>query len=60
LPVHFKIVETISTNDPAEPETDAMYVQVSSGYVNGQDQLTLSNLVLHPTITTSWDFLQEN
>jgi hypothetical protein len=27
-----KIVETISiTNDPAEPETDAMYVQVSSG-----------------------------
>jgi hypothetical protein len=52
-----KIVETISiTNDPAEPETDAMYVQVSSGYVNGQDQLTL-NPVLHPTIRTSWDAL---
>jgi hypothetical protein len=28
-------------------------VQVSS--VNGQDQLTLKQSVLHPTITTSWD-----
>jgi gliding motility-associated-like protein len=53
-----KIVETISiTNDPAEAETDAMYIQVSSGYVNGQDQLTLSNPVLHPTLTTSWNAL---
>jgi hypothetical protein len=56
-PFTLKIVETISiTNDPAEPETDAMCVQVSSGYVNGQDQLTL-NPVLHPTIRTSWDAL---
>jgi gliding motility-associated-like protein len=50
------VVETISiTNDPAEPETDAMYVQVSSGYVYGQDQLTLTNPDLHLTITSSWD-----
>ena len=51
-----KIVETISiTNDPAEPSTDAIYIQVSSGYVNGQDQLTLANPTVHSNITTSWD-----
>jgi gliding motility-associated-like protein len=54
-----KIVETISiTNDSAEPDTDAMYIQVSSGYVFGQDQLTLNNPSLHPTITTSWNALE--
>ena len=51
-----KIVETISiTNDPAEPDTDAIYIQISSGYVNGQDQLTLANPTTHSNITTSWD-----
>jgi gliding motility-associated-like protein len=51
-----KIVETISiTNDPAEPDTDAIYIQISSGYINGQEQLTLSNPAAHPTIITSWD-----
>ena len=51
-----KIVETISiTNDPAEPDTDAIYIQISSGYINGQDQLILANPTAHPNITTSWD-----
>ncbi len=51
-----KIVETISiTSDPAEPETDAIYIQISSGYVFGQDQLTLFNPTAHPKIITSWD-----
>lgn len=51
-----KIVETISiTSDPAEPSTEAIYIQVSSGYVNGQDQLTLTNPTTHSNITTSWD-----
>lgn len=51
-----KIVETISIiNDPAEPDTDAIYIQISTGYVNGQDVLTLANPLSHPTITTSWD-----
>ncbi len=51
-----KIVETISiTSDPTEPNTDAIYIQISSGYVNGQDQLTLANPTAHPSITTSWD-----
>lgn len=51
-----KIVETLTiTNDPAEPLTDAMYIQISSGYVYGQDLLSLSNVTLHPTIITNWD-----
>lgn len=51
-----KIVETISiTNDPAEPDTDAIYIQISSGYINGQDRLTLSNPAAHSNITTTWD-----
>jgi gliding motility-associated-like protein len=51
-----KIAETISiTNDPAEPGTDAVYIQISSGYINGQDLLTLANSIAHSTIITSWD-----
>lgn len=51
-----KIVESLTiTNDPAETETDVMYIQISSGYVSGQDLLSLSNANLHPKITTSWD-----
>ena len=50
------IVETISiTNDPAEPETDALYIQISSGYISSQDMLTLSNPTAHSKIITSWD-----
>lgn len=48
-----KIVENISiTNDPIEPSTDAIYIQISSGYVNGQDQLSFSDAY---NITSSWD-----
>ncbi|TDD96486.1 Ig-like domain-containing protein [Flavobacterium cellulosilyticum] len=48
-----KIVETISiTNDPAEPDTDAVNIQISSGYVYGQDQLSLTGI--HPSIASSW------
>jgi hypothetical protein len=50
------IVETISiTSDPAEPETDALYIQISSGYISSQDMLTLSNPTAHSKIITSWD-----
>lgn len=50
------IVETVSiTSDPAEPETDALYIQISSGYISSQDILTLSNPTAHPKIITSWD-----
>ena len=51
-----KIVQTIDiTNDPAEPSTNAIYIQISSGYIYGQDQLTLTNTSLYPNIITSWD-----
>jgi gliding motility-associated-like protein len=45
------IVETITiTNDPADSGTNVVYVQISSGYIFGQDRLTLNNAGLHPTI----------
>jgi gliding motility-associated-like protein len=40
-------------HDPSDTETDALYVQISSGYVNGQDVLQLEGS--HPTITAFWD-----
>ncbi len=47
------IVETLNiTNDPAEPTTDAVYIQISSGYVAGQDLLSLTGS--HPGIASSW------
>lgn len=47
------IVETLNiTNDPAEPTTDAVYIQISSGYVAGQDLLSLTGS--HPSIASSW------
>lgn len=47
------IVETISITDPDDTTTSAVYIQISNGYVNGEDLLTLSGT--HPNITTSWD-----
>ena len=43
------------THDPTETGTQAVFIQISSGYSNGFDQLQLSNPALHPKITTSWD-----
>ncbi|MBP6549924.1 MAG: T9SS type B sorting domain-containing protein [Flavobacterium sp.] len=54
-----KIVTGVTiTHDPSETGTDAIYIQISSGYVSGQDLLTLANPLLHPTITTSWSTLE--
>ena len=50
------IVETISLTDPDNTTTDAIYIQVSSGYVNGEDLLTLTGS--HPAITASWDAVE--
>jgi gliding motility-associated-like protein len=44
---------TITSTD--ETGADAIYIQISSGYVNGPDQLTLNNASTHPTITSSWN-----
>lgn len=50
-----KIVTDVSITDSDDTGTDAIYIQISSGYVNGQDNLQLANPSSHPTITTSWD-----
>ena len=48
-----KIVTDVTITDSDDAGTDAIYIQISSGYVNGQDILALTGL--HPTITSSWD-----
>jgi gliding motility-associated-like protein len=47
----------IITSDPSDPSTDAVYIQIASGYVNGQDLLKLSNdyIASNPTITSSFN-----
>lgn len=50
------IAQTISIMDPDDTSTSAVYVQISSGYVNGEDLLTLVGS--HPGITTNWDVVQ--
>lgn len=52
------IIPNVSiTFDPSEPGTDAMYVQISSGYVFGNDQLTLRFPATHQAknIFSDWD-----
>lgn len=49
------VTSILITHDPLEPGTDAGYVQISSGYSGGLDQLALSNAAAHPSVTTSWD-----
>lgn len=39
--------------DPDDPGIDTIYIQISSGYIFGQDLLTLTGF--HPTITSNWD-----
>jgi gliding motility-associated-like protein len=47
------IVTNISITDPDDVGIAAMYIQISSGYVLGQDVLTLTGI--HPTIISSWN-----
>ncbi|MEZ4970098.1 MAG: C-type lectin domain-containing protein [Flavobacteriaceae bacterium] len=46
------VVETVSITDPDDTMADLVIIQISSGYVNGEDLLTLTGS--HPTITSSW------
>jgi gliding motility-associated-like protein len=48
-----KIVTNMTITDPDDLGIAAMYIQISSGYVLGQDILILTGF--HPTIVTSWD-----
>ncbi|HKO78247.1 MAG TPA: T9SS type B sorting domain-containing protein [Flavobacterium sp.] len=49
------IVTSISITDTDGTGADAIYIQISSGYVNGQDKLSLNNPLSHTTITSSWN-----
>lgn len=42
-------------HDLSETGTEAIYIQISSGYSSGLDKLELSNPAAHSTITTNWD-----
>jgi gliding motility-associated-like protein len=54
-----KIVSSVTiTHDPTELTTEAVFIQISSGYVFGEDQLQLINPSLHPNLTTSWNALE--
>ncbi|WP_411032321.1 C-type lectin domain-containing protein, partial [Spongiimicrobium sp. 3-5] len=46
------VVETISITDADDTTADEVSVQISSGYINGEDLLALTGS--HPTITATW------
>jgi gliding motility-associated-like protein len=54
-----KIVTTVTiSHDPSDVGTDAIYIQIASGYVLGEDELLLSNPLLHTSIISSWNALE--
>lgn len=55
LLTNINIVTNISITDPDDTSTEAIYIQISSGYSLGQDQLFLNNASTHPTIKSSWN-----
>lgn len=50
------IAQSISITDPDDSTTTAVYLQISNGYVNGEDLLALTGS--HPGITAIWDALE--
>jgi gliding motility-associated-like protein len=49
------IAPSISITDPDDTGTDAIYIQISSGYTKGEDLLSLNNALSHTTIISSWN-----
>ena len=49
------IVTDISITDPNNTSTDAIYIQISTGYNDSQDLLTLTGS--HPSILSEWDIV---
>lgn len=50
------VAQSITITDPDDTTTTAVYIQISGGYVNGEDLLTLTGS--HPNITAAWDAVQ--
>lgn len=51
-----KIVTDFNIVDPDDTTIEALFVQISVGYVSGQDELSLSGV--HPNVVTSWSVLE--
>lgn len=47
-----KVVTSFDITDPDDTTVIAFFIQISEGYKNGEDKLTLSGS--HPNITTTW------
>jgi gliding motility-associated-like protein len=47
------VVTSFDIVDPDDTQIESMGIQISTGYLSGQDQLILTGS--HPNITTSWD-----
>ena len=52
---NINIASTITITDPDDTGTDAIYIQISSGYINGQDKLFVNNAALHPNVKSTWN-----
>ncbi len=50
------IVTSMTITDPDDTVTDAIYIQISQGYVQGQDVLSLTGT--HPGIVPSWNSVE--
>ncbi len=48
-----KIATAFNIIDPDDPGIDAVYIQISSGYISSQDLLSLTGS--HPNIAVSWN-----
>lgn len=48
------IVTDFDIIDPDDSEIRALYIQISTGYILGEDVLSLSNIADHPNITVKW------
>lgn len=49
------IVTQFDINDPDDDDVTALYIQISEGYVLGEDFLSLQNTAAHPNISTQWN-----
>ena len=52
-PINIATSFSITDTDPADTTLEAVYVQISSGYVNGQDILNLSTTI--PGVIATWN-----
>ncbi|NOQ91654.1 MAG: lectin, partial [Flavobacteriaceae bacterium] len=49
-----KVVTQFDINNPDDVDVTALYIQISEGYILGEDLLSLGNAALHPNILTKW------